>query len=178
MATGTLSTRDTTSLDDRMCRACRVAARRRAPSELSCRVCGRGFERLLRSGEDPAAVCCSRACGGELARRLAAERLRVFRPPTASAERSRRRRARLSAVLDEQVVRAVVFERDGWVCHLCGGTIDPGLRGRHPMAATIDHVVPLARGGRHSYGNVKAAHLRCNSSRGDRDVRRAVCHGG
>ena len=88
------------------------------------------------------------------------------------AVRSARRRARLSAALVEQVDRAVVFERDDWTCHLCGGAIDPTLSGRHRWGPTIDHVVPLSRGGLHCYANVRAAHLRCNASRGDRPVRR------
>lgn len=34
--------------------------------------------------------------------------------------------------------------------------------------ATIDHVIPLSRGGEHLPANVQAACLRCNSAKHDR----------
>ena len=68
----------------------------------------------------------------------------------------------------EPIVRAVVLERDGWRCRLCGYAIDPALRAPHPGSATIDHVVPVARGGAHTYANVQAAHRFCNTSKGAR----------
>lgn len=38
-----------------------------------------------------------------------------------------------------------------------------------PAAAdTIDHVIPLARGGRHAEGNLAPACRSCNSSKGDK----------
>lgn len=36
------------------------------------------------------------------------------------------------------------------------------------MSPSIDHVIPLSRGGAHAMGNVQSAHLRCNSSKGDK----------
>lgn len=44
-------------------------------------------------------------------------------------------------------------------CAYCGADDGP---------LTVDHVVPLARGGRHSIGNVVAACLPCNQSKSDR----------
>lgn len=53
-------------------------------------------------------------------------------------------------------VREGVLERDGWTCRYCGGA-----------ANTVDHVTPLAHGGaRLDPGNLVAACLSCNSSRG------------
>jgi 5-methylcytosine-specific restriction endonuclease McrA len=76
------------------------------------------------------------------------------------------RRARFVAALVEVVDPDVVFERDGWRCHLCGEGIDPTLSGRDRMGPTLDHVIPLAEGGEHSYANVAAAHRSCNSRKG------------
>lgn len=59
-----------------------------------------------------------------------------------------------------------VFVRDNWVCYLCGGLIDAELPRTDPMGATIDHVVPLARGGDDSLENVRAAHFSCNVRKG------------
>jgi 5-methylcytosine-specific restriction endonuclease McrA len=36
----------------------------------------------------------------------------------------------------------------------------------HQLAGTVDHVVPLSKGGSDDDGNVRAAHATCNSRRG------------
>jgi 5-methylcytosine-specific restriction endonuclease McrA len=72
----------------------------------------------------------------------------------------------------EHVDRLTVFERDGWLCQLCHTPVDPELKWPAPLSASIDHVVPLSKGGDHLYTNVQLAHLRCNASKGARsDVR-------
>lgn len=63
-----------------------------------------------------------------------------------------------------------ILERDGWRCRLCGQKIDKRLRHPHPMSASIDHIVPLALGGRDAPDNVQAAHLSCNAAKGTRAV--------
>jgi hypothetical protein len=61
-----------------------------------------------------------------------------------------------------------IFERDGWVCHLCGFPIDPCASRMDPAGATIDHVIPIAKGGKDWALNVKAAHRSCNVKKGSR----------
>jgi 5-methylcytosine-specific restriction endonuclease McrA len=78
------------------------------------------------------------------------------------------RRARKLGAFDERVNPAVIAERDGWRCHLCGKVIPKTTKYPNPQSFSLDHVVPLVRGGRHSYVNVRAAHLRCNLSKHDR----------
>ena len=58
--------------------------------------------------------------------------------------------------------------RDDWKCGLCSDRIDPDLPHRHPFSASLDHVVPLSKGGAHTYANVQAAHLICNGRKGNR----------
>lgn len=77
-------------------------------------------------------------------------------------------RARRLGVPWENFTREEVFERDGWVCSLCGDPIDPELAHPHPRSASLDHVVPMARGGGHVKANTAAAHLVCNLSKGAR----------
>lgn len=72
------------------------------------------------------------------------------------------RRARERGAFVEGVSRRRVMERDGWKCHLCAEPIPKEARHPEPLFGTLDHVVPLASGGKHSYANVKAAHLTCN----------------
>lgn len=52
------------------------------------------------------------------------------------------------------------------VCWICGGAIDMNLPPGHGRDFTLDHLVPLAKGGALD-GEVKPAHRSCNSSRGD-----------
>lgn len=56
-----------------------------------------------------------------------------------------------------------VFERDGWSCQICGQATPKHLRGAPAdNAPTLDHKVPLSRGGGHTYSNVWCACRRCN----------------
>lgn len=61
---------------------------------------------------------------------------------------------------------ADIFARDSWVCGLCAGQVDALLRWPHPFSASIDHVIPLSRGGDHIPENLQCAHLRCNIVKG------------
>ncbi|MFD6364360.1 HNH endonuclease [Streptomyces roseolus] len=54
------------------------------------------------------------------------------------------------------------------MCHLCGEVIDREQTAPQPLAPTLDHVIPIARGGGHTMVNVRAAHFICNSSKSDR----------
>jgi 5-methylcytosine-specific restriction endonuclease McrA len=54
------------------------------------------------------------------------------------------------------------------MCRLCGDPMMMGQAVPHPKAPTIDHVIPLAKGGTHEPANVQAAHFLCNSIKGDR----------
>lgn len=55
-----------------------------------------------------------------------------------------------------------IFERDGWVCGICGVPVDSSLKHPDPRSASIDHVIPLWAGGPHTRDNVQLAHLECN----------------
>lgn len=68
----------------------------------------------------------------------------------------------------EKVTPLRVFKRDGWRCHICGGQTDPALRGTcEPDAPELEHIIPLSKGGDHSYANTACAHRRCNQEKGD-----------
>jgi 5-methylcytosine-specific restriction endonuclease McrA len=61
----------------------------------------------------------------------------------------------------------------GLPCWWCGRPIDYRLTGalaqRSPWAFTLDHALPLSRGGDLlDPANARSAHRRCNSSRGNR----------
>lgn len=73
---------------------------------------------------------------------------------------------RISSV--EKFSRWDIFERDGWICQLCHEPIDAALDGRKPFGPTLDHIIPVSRGGTHTQDNVQLAHRRCNSQKGNR----------
>lgn len=80
--------------------------------------------------------------------------------PDIQRESEARRRAReREAPVVENVRRAVVWERDSGRCHLCGKKADP-----HNWH--LEHIVPLACGGEHSYRNVAVSHPTCNFRKG------------
>lgn len=81
------------------------------------------------------------------------------------AEARRRQVYRLG---DKSITWQALGDRDGWCCHLCGKSV-PKIAGVavQPMGATIDHLVPVARGGTHEWDNVALAHRICNMRRSD-----------
>ena len=68
----------------------------------------------------------------------------------------------------EPIDAAIIFERDGWACRICGLPVDSALPYPDPMSKSLDHVMPLSRGGSHTPANVQLAHLFCNLSKGAR----------
>jgi 5-methylcytosine-specific restriction endonuclease McrA len=59
-----------------------------------------------------------------------------------------------------------LFELFNWHCYICKKPIDRRRRCPDWKAATIDHFVPLALGGGHTWDNVVPAHLKCNTAKG------------
>jgi 5-methylcytosine-specific restriction endonuclease McrA len=76
------------------------------------------------------------------------------------------RRARKMDAFIEPVSVEVLAERDEFRCGICRADVDMALAYPDPMSRSLDHIVPLARGGAHSYSNTQLAHLRCNVSKG------------
>lgn len=62
-----------------------------------------------------------------------------------------------------------VFERDKWKCHLCGVRTLKSKRGTfHDRAPELEHIVSLADGGTHTWGNVACSCRKCNLDKGSR----------
>lgn len=77
-------------------------------------------------------------------------------------------RAIMYGVRYEHVSRAAVFRRDAWRCQLCGKKVlkkakrCKATRRLHPRTASLDHIVPMSKGGPHVELNVQCACLECN----------------
>jgi len=75
------------------------------------------------------------------------------------------RRARKRNLPRERVSPRKVFARDGWRCRMCH---HPTLR-KHANtddSPELDHIVPLAHGGSHTYGNTQLLCRKCNGAKG------------
>ncbi|MFG1960605.1 HNH endonuclease [Nonomuraea sp. NPDC049028] len=55
----------------------------------------------------------------------------------------------------------------GTTCHICQKPIDMTLAWPDTMSWSMDHITPLSHGGLNIFENVAAAHLTCNSRRGN-----------
>lgn len=83
---------------------------------------------------------------------------RVWRAknPHRITEINLRRRARLAAArVIEDIDRAAIIARDSSTCYLCSKVVS----GRD---CTLDHVIPLVRGGEHTAANLRVACRSCN----------------
>ena len=79
------------------------------------------------------------------------------------------RRARKRGTESQGIVRiADIITRDGLLCGICSEPIDLSLLYPNPLSRSVDHILPIARGGAHTPENCQMAHLRCNISKGDR----------
>lgn len=81
------------------------------------------------------------------------------------ARQNRSRTGAASPYFDREI-----FERDGWMCWLCNEPVDPSLSRKDRRGATIDHVIPLSRGGSDEADNVRLAHWGCNNEKHTRIV--------
>lgn len=82
-----------------------------------------------------------------------------------------RKRCRVLGLPYEPVVSTVIFDRDKWRCQICGDKTPERLRGtQNPRAPTLDHRIPLSRGGGHLYSNLQCACRQCNTKKGNRVV--------
>lgn len=72
---------------------------------------------------------------------------------------------------NKEVTLDKVYERDKAICKLCGQFVPRFARGWTddfgPMSPTIDHIIPLSKGGTHDWDNVQLAHAVCNSYKSD-----------
>lgn len=124
--------------------------------ERVCKICGSLFYCL-----DKETRCtCSQKCSRENAR-LTRNKLHD-------------RRLNKKNIVDRDITLKKLYKRDNGICYICGGACDWSDKttnnkiiyyGRNYPSK--EHVIPLAKGGLHSWENVRLAHLGCNVDKGD-----------
>jgi 5-methylcytosine-specific restriction endonuclease McrA len=133
----------------------RVGSRRRWNAQhpkqsknFTCAACGAPFIRTFRSGPHRHNKFCSERCAH-----------------SACSSEARARRAGVSC--DYSIKPLQVFARDRWRCQLCGVHTPKRLRGSiDSRAPELDHIVPIAAGGGHTWDNVQCACRSCNNNKG------------
>jgi hypothetical protein len=126
------------------------AARDRSPRP--CQACGIAFAPAY---GDQRSTICSEGCR---------RRLQSIRT---SGKAHHRRAIRFGCAVVERFGRLEIFERDGWRCGICGQPTPRWLIGSNdPQRPTLDHIIPLSRGGEHSRRNAQCACWRCNIKKG------------
>lgn len=73
-------------------------------------------------------------------------------------------------VIDKGITLQALYQRDNGKCWICGKPCDYTADINANDYPSIDHVRPLAKGGKHSWDNVRLAHRICNSKKKDRII--------
>jgi len=130
--------------------ACFLIALKDAKTPKQCASCGKTF-----TSNHPTQKYCSEKCK---------------KTRKKSAGTYRRRCRHYGVYYDPSVTRIKVVRRDKNICQICGKTCNPkdkswGSLG--PDFPTLDHIIPLAKGGTHTWNNVQCACAICNSYKRD-----------
>ena len=80
------------------------------------------------------------------------------------------KRARKYTATVERFNDIEIFTRDKWICQLCHRKVNRRLKYPHPLSPSLDHIIPLSKGGVHSRQNCCLVHLQCNNRKQNRSV--------
>ena len=135
----------------------------RALAELNidktCPCCGKIFHSEYQTKKFCSKKCRDKACRAKKASKR--------NKPNANY---RKRARKYGCVYEKGITRLGVVKRDNYICAICGKVCNPndkrwGTFG--PDYPTLDHIIPLAKGGSHSWNNVQCACGECNSYKRD-----------
>lgn len=106
---------------------------------------------------------------GREAARASARRYYEKKPEVAKSRVAQRAKAYKEGSATPEMIERKWLDSDQTCC-VCGDIIDVGLPGSDPLGFTIEHDLPISRGGKHEIDNIFFSHKRCNSSKGRRTI--------
>lgn len=112
-----------------------------------CVVCGTEYRTF-----NPSQKTCSKKCGKTL------------------AYSRKQKRIPKKQIVDKDITLEALYRRDSGVCYLCGKSCDWNDKQENivgPSYPSIDHIIPVSRGGLHAWNNVRLAHFSCNVDKSD-----------
>ena len=140
----------------------KVYRRRHALQPRLCRECRETFKPTRGTHR-----FCSPDCQRRRRRRNAKRTRRIYKAV---------RRARTRGAEAEHIDPIAVFTRDRWRCQLCGCPTPKRLRGQMvDRAPELDHIVPLSRGGAHTWANTQCACRKCNGEKNNKTLGQLRC---
>lgn len=93
-----------------------------------------------------------------------------------NTRKEQQRRIKIAnALVDEDITLEGLYRRDKGICALCGEACEwndyewrEGFKITGNNYPSLDHIIPLAKGGEHSWNNIQLAHRICNSLKADK----------
>jgi len=128
--------------------------------------CSRGCKYAARRPEIEPRTCPH--CGEQFAPNHASHFLCTPRCRAAAHRLQSKFRSRVGEPTRPGIWRFAIAQRDDWTCGICGELVDRTVRWPDPGQATLDHIVPVTRGGTNDPSNLRLAHMSCNRRRGNR----------
>jgi len=119
-----------------------------APPPLECRECGKMHQPVF---GDKRELYCSDKCQKRSIKR--------------NAHHLRRRR--LKDGFKQTVYKSRIWKRDNYKCQICGKKVALKQKAPHPYSPSLDHIIPLSKGGTHEPKNIRLVHFICNSLKSD-----------
>ena len=118
-----------------------------------CKVCGNIFIGTKRS------ICCSDIC----------------RKKYENRQSELRKRIKNKSKIEWNISLEKLIQRDEGICKICGRQVDindyyyvdEGYFIAGENYPSIDHIIPLAKGGTHTWNNIQLAHRHCNAIKND-----------
>lgn len=111
-------------------------------------------------------------CSEECRRIKKNQSVRASRKRRGVRDSHRHRARKYGVAFDPSITLKKLIARDGLRCAICGGMCDMNdhswSKYSGALYPSIDHIIPMAKGGPHTWDNVQVAHMICNSEKGDK----------
>lgn len=136
-----------------------------------CEICGKSY--TVRSYSESCGLKYARdngVCSAECKKVKSRNAQRIAHKGRRDSHRHRAKK--FGCEYDSSATLKKLVARDGLQCRICGKMCDwndhSWTEYSGPLYPSIDHIIPMDKGGGHVWGNVQVAHIICNSHKGDR----------